>query len=237
MLAMAWTIAVALPPERAAGQPVSARDCLDISVDTANQSQLESVIRICTLALQGKDLAPRTRAEILGHRGIAFRNTNALEQSVADLSTAAKLAPDDTVVSRMLGWTLREMGRLVEAEQEFDRALRLEPHAQGFLSRCFVRFDLQKFQEALADCEAAHQIDPSEDSTYLTARLYRSVGRPEAALPMLEAIVGTPMESGRIHGLLADLYEALGRRADAQRVRQQGRRKFPRDPSPRFPPR
>jgi tetratricopeptide (TPR) repeat protein len=136
----------------------------------------------------------------------------------------------------MLAWTYREMGRPAEAEKEYGRALKLEPHSQAFLSRCFVRFDMKKLEDALADCESAHGADPSEDSTYMTARLYRMLGRPSSALPLLEGAIGTPIESGRIYGLLAEIYESDGRPDDAHRVRQQGQRKFPRDKGLMLPP-
>ena len=67
------------------------------------------------------------------------------------------------------------MGRLAEAEEEFGRALKLEPHPQAFLSRCFVRYDTKKLEDALVDCETAHGMDPSEDTTFLTTELWFSL--------------------------------------------------------------
>jgi tetratricopeptide (TPR) repeat protein len=182
------------------------------------------------------DLSPKTRTELLVQRGVAYRNVGDLNKSLADLGAAQDLAPDDPHVSRMLAWTYREMGRPAEAEKEYGRALKLEPHPQAFLSRCFVRFDMKKLEDALADCERAHGTDPSEDSTYLTARLYRMLGRPSSALPLLEGAIGTPIESGRIYGFLAEIYESNGRPDDAHRVRQQGQRKFPKDKGLVLPP-
>ena len=71
-----------------------------------------------------------------------------------------------------------------------------------------------------------HARHPSEDRTYLTVRLYRMLGRPSSALPLLERAIGTPIESGRIYGLLAEIYESNRRSDDARRLRQQGQRKF-----------
>jgi hypothetical protein len=69
----------------------------------------------------------------------------------------------------------------------------------------------------------------SESSTYLTALLYRNLGRMSSALPLLEGAIGTPIESGRIYGLLAEIYESNGRPDDARDLRQKGQRKFPKD--------
>src|SRR5215471_6240113 len=128
------------------------------------------------------------------------------------------------------------MRRPAEAEKEYGRALKLEPHPQAFLSRCYVRNDMKKFEDALPDCERAHGVDPSESSVYLTALLYRMLGRPSSALALLEGAIGTPVESGRIYGLLAEIYESNGRLDDARLVRQRGQRKFPKDKGLTSPP-
>jgi hypothetical protein len=69
----------------------------------------------------------------------------------------------------------------------------------------------------------------------MTALLYRMLGRPSSAQPLLEGAIGTPLESGRLYGLLAEIYESNGRPDDANRIRQQGQRKFPEDKGLRQP--
>lgn len=225
-----------IAPAAAQTDATSSRDCLDISVNTERTPQLSTAISICTRVLGRNDLSPELRAELLVHRGVAHRNVRDFDKSLADLGAAKDLAPSDPQVSRMLAWTYREMGRLAQAEKEYGRAIELDPHPQGFLSRCFVRYDMKRFEDALADCERAHGVDPSEDSTYMTAQLYGKVGRPSSALLLLEGALGTPMESGRIYGLLAETYESSGRSDDANRIRQRGRRKFPKDKDLTLPP-
>src|SRR5262249_46030491 len=161
-----------ITPATAQTETASSSDCLNISVNTDRAPQLNAAISICTSILGRKDLSPKMRTELLVHRGVAYRNVGDLTKSLADLGAAQDLTPGDPQVSRMLAWTYREMGRLAEAENEYGRALKLEPHPQAFLSRCFVRNDMKKLEDALADCETAHGVDPSEDSTYQTARLY-----------------------------------------------------------------
>ncbi len=231
----AATLVCAMGAAPSTGQTVSIRDCLDISADTPSQSQLSVLIRVCSLVLEGKGLSPAQRSDVLVHRGAAFRTLDEFEKSTADLKAARDLTPGDPMVSRMLGWTWREMGRFAEAEAELTRSIQLEAHPQGFLARCFVRYSLEKRQDALSDCETAHGVDPSEDSAYMTARLYFELGRPASAVPLLEGIVGTSVESGRVYGLLGDVYQKVGRASDAQRLREQGRRRFPRDPNLSMP--
>jgi tetratricopeptide (TPR) repeat protein len=234
--AMLTAVLASIAPAAAQTELGSSSDCLNISLDTERAAQINAAISVCTRVLVRNDLSPTTRAELLVHRGVAHRNVGDLNKSLADLGAAQDLTPDDPQVSRMLAWTYREMGRPAEAEKEYGRALKLEPHSQAFLSRCFVRFDMKKLEDALADCESAHGADPSEDSTYMTARLYRMLGRPSSALPLLEGAIGTPIESGRIYGSLAEIYESNGRPDDAHRVRQQGQRKFPMDKGLMLPP-
>ena len=238
--AMLTAVLASIAPAPTAAQTetetVSSSDCLNISVNTNRAPQLNAAISICTRVLGRNDLSPKTRTELLVHRGVAYRNDGDLNKSLADLGAARDLSPGDPLVSRMFAWTYRGMGRLAEAENEYNRALKLEPHPQAFLSRCFVRFDMKKLEDALADCKTAHGVDPSEDSTYLTARLYRMLGRPSSALPLLEGAIGAPIESGRIYGLLAEIYESNGRSDEARRLRQQGQRKFPKDIDLTLPP-
>ncbi|MGO4686135.1 tetratricopeptide repeat protein [Hyphomicrobium sp. 2TAF46] len=211
-------------------------DCLGLSVDTEDAPQLNAAISVCTRALGRNDLSPTTRSELLAHRGVAYRNVRDLDGSLADLHAALDLTPGTPRVSRMLAWTYREMGRSAEAEKEYGHALELEPHPQAFLSRCFVRYDMKKLDDALDDCARAHRLDPSEDSTYMTARIHRMLGRSSSAQSLLEAAIGTPMESGRIYGLLAEIYGSDRRPDDARRIRQQGQRKFPKDKDLMSPP-
>jgi tetratricopeptide (TPR) repeat protein len=232
---MLTAVLAGIAPAAAQTETASPSDCLNISVNTEHAPQLNAAISICARALGRDDLSPKTRTQVLVHRGVGYRNIGDLNKSLADLGAARDLSPRDPQASRMLAWTHREMGRPAEAEKEYGHALELEPHPQAFLSRCFVRYDMKKFEDALADCETAHGADPNESSTYMTALLYRVLGRPSSALPLLEGAIGTPIESGRLYGLLAEIYGLNGRPGDANRIKQQGQRKFPEDKGLRRP--
>jgi tetratricopeptide (TPR) repeat protein len=232
---MLTAVLAGFAPVAAQTETASSSDCLNISVNTEHAPQLHAAISICTRVLGRNDLSPKTRTQLLVHRGVAYRNVGDLNKTLADLGEAQDITPGDPQVSRMLAWTYREMGRPAEAEKEYERALKLEPHPQAFLSRCFVRYDMRKLEDALTDCETAHGADPNESSTYMTALLYRMLGRPSAAQPLLEGAIGTPLESGRLYGLLAEIYESNGRLDEANRIRQQGQRKFPKDKGLRQP--
>jgi tetratricopeptide (TPR) repeat protein len=229
--------AYAADPAAAEGRQVSAAvaACLDQAADSKEPGKLQTAITVCGFALQASDtLSPLERAVALEHRGIAYRNANNLEKSLADLTAAKALAPDEPSVARMLAWTYRGLGRMADAEQEYDRALKLDAHWQGYLSRCVVRLDQKEYAKALADCEIAHQMQPSEDSTFFTGWLLGSMKRPDDAIKVFETAVNSPPEaglaSGRIYGELANIYKATGKSTGSNRVAAAGRKRFPADP-------
>jgi lipoprotein NlpI len=117
MVAAAMMIAVLAGPVAAQTETASSSECLNISVNTERAPQLNAAISVCTRVLGRNDLSPETRSDLLVQRGVAYRNIKNLDKSLADLRAAQDLTPGDPSVSRMLGWTLREMGHLAESER------------------------------------------------------------------------------------------------------------------------
>jgi tetratricopeptide (TPR) repeat protein len=214
--------------------------CLSQANGPADPGTLKTTVTVCSLALQSTALSDPERVTALEHRGVAHRNAGSLDKSLADLQAARKLVPDQASVARMLAWTYRSMGRMAEAEAEYDAALKLDAHWQGYLSRCVVRIDQKDYAKALDDCEKAHTLQPSEDSTYFTGVLYAENGRPADAIRLLEAATKAPADaavaSGRVYGVLAAIYTAAGKAADAKRVAAEGRKRFPADGELTQPP-
>jgi len=103
--ALLTAVLASMTPAVAQTEMVSSSDCLGISVNTERAPQLNAAISICTRVLGLNDLSPKTRAELLVHRGVAYRNVGDLDKSLADLGAAQDLTPDDPQVSRMLAWT------------------------------------------------------------------------------------------------------------------------------------
>jgi tetratricopeptide (TPR) repeat protein len=209
--------------------------CLDQSVDAKEPAKLPTTITVCTFAVQSTTLPPLEKAAALEHRGLAYYGTGNLDKSLADMLAAKALAPNEGSIARMLAWTYRSMGRMAEAEQEYDLALQLDAHWQGYLSRCVVRIDTKEFAKALTDCETAHQMQPSEDSIFFTGWLYGNLKRPADAIKIFETAIASPPEaglaSGRVYGELSNVYKSTGKNADANRVAAAGRARFPADPN------
>lgn len=145
------------------------------------------------------------RAEMLRLRGTVFVLAGELERSVADLTAAKELRPRNPLVARALALALSAAGKAPDAEREIERALLLEPSLQGFLIRCMIFTEAGRPADGITDCEAVHQVDPSEESAYLTARAYAKLGRNADATLLLERAVAARNGSPRVRKLLAEV--------------------------------
>ena len=194
-----------------------------------NENPSESV-QACSKQLKLEDLSIATRATALADRGIAYRELRELERSTADLKASLALVRD-TSTMRMLAWTYREMGRSSEAEDLYTDLLSEDQHWQGWLSRCVVRQDLERFEDALGDCLEALNRDPENiDALYFTARAYNFIGRPGEALPLAEeAIELEPADPRHIVEQVWALY-LMGQGDYASETARRGLSRFPGNP-------
>lgn len=196
---------------------------------SAPSDELRVLINQCSKAIAEPSLRADQKAAILVTRGVAYRNLVDLKRSLADLDRAVKMAPNSPDASRMRAWTLREMRRSRAAEVEYDRALKLETHWQGYLSRCVVRIDLRKYRVALEDCEKALALDRNVDALYFTGMLRSVQGNPGEAIPLLEEASLLDQAPSRVFVELANAYHKIGERAAARRSLNQGLLRFPDD--------
>ncbi len=78
--------------------------------------------------------------------------------------------------------------------------------------------------DAIKQCEAVLQFDPNHPQTnLLLGRILLETGDAEGALPRLNKASEVQPDSPAPHMLLADAYEKLGRKADAERERAQAK--------------
>lgn len=161
-----------------------------------NENPAES-ISTCSKLLATGELGTVERAEALVNRGIAFREAGEYSKSIEDIGASLALS-ENTSTMRMLAWTYRETGRLTDAEQLYTRILELDTHSQGWLSRCVVRQDMERYKQALADCqEALRQDGENLDSLYFTARAHSFLDQPEEALPLTKTAMKLAPEDPR----------------------------------------
>ena len=153
MLLFASVSLFLMGPGSAGAANVSVDGCLAADVNTDMPAQIERVIRLCTSALAETESDDWDRPKLLETRGVALRNRGDLEPSLKDLNEAVALDNSNAGYLRMRGWTLRLIGKLIEAEGDYDGALAIDPDWQGYLSRCVVRADRNNFVGALEDCD------------------------------------------------------------------------------------
>ncbi len=137
------------------------------------------------LADTSRDLKDPELVEARFNRGIAYRNAGNLAASRTDLEFVAA-ETEGASAQRMLAWTYRELGAYEEAEALISRSLTTEGHWQGYLSRCVIRQDMERFEESEGDCLRAHDLHQSSDSVYFLARAQHALGKHGEAVSTIE---------------------------------------------------
>ena len=160
----------------------------------------------CNEAIERGALAGTNLAEALIARGVALRALGQFDKSEADLLSALSIFGEDTNALRMLAWTYRSMGRPYISEIIYSSVLERDPHWQGWLSRCVVRTDLQKYEAAILDCDRALEESNQtpeagsvlQDIIFFKALALNELRRPNQAYQLAQTGLDQPDISGRI---------------------------------------
>lgn len=87
-------------------------------------------------------------------RGSAFAREKRYEEALADAERLVELRPDANAYCNR-GSTRLSLNQDEAAEKDLSKALRLDPELElGYIKRCMARYRLQRYTEALPDCEA-----------------------------------------------------------------------------------
>ncbi|MEQ9673598.1 MAG: hypothetical protein RLO10_03975 [Roseovarius indicus] len=165
--------------------------------ETDPNTDPDIAIPACSAAIASGTLEGAWLAEAHATRGIAHRELGQLNQSKDDLETAIRIDPAAPHM-RMLAWTYRTMRRQEEAEAIYTQILETDDHWQSWLSRCVVRQDLEKFEQAVGDCEQAVLRDPDNtDALYFAARAHNILGQGHRALPLARKATSLDPEKTR----------------------------------------
>jgi tetratricopeptide (TPR) repeat protein len=130
--------------------------------------------------------------------------------------TAAK-APTNTRAFANLGITFLQLGRLVEAQQSFEAAVRLAPNdAESHINLANVLLDSHRFDEGVAHLETALRLDPGnvEAENNLGITLAQG-GRLPDAIRHFERALQLKPASADTHGNLALALTQAGRSDEA----------------------
>ncbi|MFQ6554120.1 tetratricopeptide repeat protein [Aestuariibius insulae] len=190
----------------------------------------ELSVEVCTELLETKGLERSERDEALTNRGIAFRELGDFQRSILDLKLSVS-SSRNTFTMRMLAWTYREAGDLEAAERLYTEVLAEDDHPQGWLSRCVVRQDMERYQDALGDCKQALRREGDNlDTVYFTARAFSFLDQSGRALPLTEQGMSlAPHDPRHLTEHVWALHQ-LGRTKEARQKARAGLERFPEDP-------
>ena len=115
------------------------------------------------------------------------------------------------------GVDLLKRGRILEAENAFTAALRIDPQSRGprqaLVALKLERGDLDEAARLLGESLAADPAQP--DFAVALARIHVERNNPEAALTVLETSAGSAMDHAEFHFLQGAVLQRLGRHAEA----------------------
>ena len=125
--------------------------------------------------------------ELLYHGG-NFSGIDALRED----RTAVKRWPNSADVAAFLATALSTVGKYEEALEEIQRALRLNPIRPVYALQILgiVRFEMRRYDEAIATCQKVIEIVPLQLPSYMILTLaYQQQGREQEARTSAEEIL------------------------------------------------
>ena len=94
-------------------------------------------------------------------RGNSYYVKKEYDRAIADFDQAIRLSPNLARAFNSRGNTYASKGDFERAFADFDQVIRLEPNPIAYAQRCLSRAVLGQLQEALADCNEAIKLQPS----------------------------------------------------------------------------
>lgn len=133
------------------------------------QSNLAQVLEDTNFVIDNlKDQDP----DMYEARALAYLAQEHYDLAIQDLEHRLSLAPGDSSVHQMLGFTYLQSGDAQSAKLHAEQALALEPEMlSGLELRARANYELGNLREALADLEKAQSIEPQEDDRELLEKI------------------------------------------------------------------
>jgi tetratricopeptide (TPR) repeat protein len=150
-------------------------------------------------------------AEIHQTKAKVLQEERHYKEAVAELRAALALKPADAELQRELGAALFMTEDYQSILPELQELLKVQPESANL--NFFVGdslLEIQKAEAAVPVLETALRLDPTLTPAHVALALcYSHLGQDEKALPHLKA--GLPLDQeGRLHYLLARIYQKLG---------------------------
>lgn len=140
-----------------------------------------------------------------------------LEDALAELQIAVRLAPSYGEAGQNLGAVLYRVGRIGEAEQTWRETIEIEPRALlAYVNLASVLLGRGQVEEAAAVCRSALQVEETYGEARLVlARALLRMGDAAAALVELDRAAGENPYDPRVHNQRGRALLALNRAPEA----------------------
>lgn len=138
-------------------------------------------------------------------QGVTLIGLGEYEQSLSPLMTYLAYASTDVSGWNAIAASYYNLYDFEKAEHAYNYVLLLdEQNFVAHFSRGLLYMDLDRYEDALADFDAALEVNPQSDQVeFNRARAFFALNQPEPALESLEIIFGRSLEPN----LLADAYK------------------------------
>lgn len=141
-------------------QICEAEGCMNESGDAA----IAACTRAINVGLWTKDNEVFAISELYNYRGLAWRHKGDNDRAIADYTEAIRVDPTHALPYKNRCWARAALGRdLQQALTDCTESLRLKPSdADAMDSRGFVYLRLNRLDDAIADYDAALNLDPKK---------------------------------------------------------------------------
>lgn len=154
--------------------------------------------------------------------GGCYMEAKDYEKAVPELRKAAEIDPGFTKAELNLGRSYVELHDFEKAAQSFERVLKIQPKymdAHIYLVVVYARLD--RVQDEIRECRAVLAVIPEHFGSNLNLGYFLAKsGDLEGAIPSLQKAAEIRPTKPVPHIYLADVYDKLGRTADAEQERQ-----------------
>src|SRR6202012_1467181 len=158
-----------------------------------------------------------SNAEYYLQLGDAWRNMDAVANSIPPYEEAVRHDPKSAAARERLGVALAGLKRYPQAEQSIREALRLRPSASTWVQLALVQAQAAKVRESIATLDRAIAIDPDLPDAYSAAgAIHMQLGDTAAAEKKFREALRIQPNYAAVHNNLATLLSETSRFDEAR---------------------
>jgi tetratricopeptide (TPR) repeat protein len=165
-----------------------------------------TAIKLFTDILNSGRLPKAWLAPTLYLRGKAYRSSRKYSEAIADYNAAIAADAKMDVAYYELAAIYQAQDQHAKATQAFGQAIAIKANADYYYGRCVSYSWLQKYNEAIADCERATRMKPgSANMLGVLGRLYEDSGQKQRAIETYKAALAIDPNQAEARDGLAHL--------------------------------